>query len=309
MIISTLLPVILPLYALIALGYIGARHLEVNLHSLAMVAIYFVSPVVIFGGIVNIDFQMSYLILPAVLFVISAVIGVSSYWGARWAFKGDKKANLIGMTGTNGNSGYFGLPIVLTLFGPSAVGIYLMMSTAIELSTNTAGYYILARGNFSIKDSFFKVMKLPPLHGMVLGLIWNFTGWPLPEVFFTYWEYFTGTWVVIGMMIIGVALGKTERFHFDPKLFSWMMVTRYVAWPAFTLGFIALDRMVLGMFDGRIHTLLLLFGIVPHAANAVPFAAQLKVHPEDAATVVLISTCFALFFVPFCFWVFGAPFS
>lgn len=308
MILATLLPSILPLYVLIAMGYWGARHMNVNLHSLATVAIYFIAPVVVFGGMVKIDFQMSYLVLPIILFLMSAVIGIGSYHAARIGFPNDKKANLIGMTSTNGNSGYFGLPIVLALFDPAIIGIYLMMTQFIELSTNTVGYYILARGNFSMRDSIIKVLKLPQLYGMVLGLIWNLMGWPLPDVFFDYWEYFTGSWVVVGMMIIGVAIGKTAYFHFDPKLFAWMMATRYVVWPLFALAYIALDRYVLGMFDGTIHSLILLLGIVPHAAVSVAFAAQLKVCAEDAATVVLISTIFALFFIPLCFIVLGAPF-
>ena len=43
-------------------------------------------------------------------------------------------------------------------------------------------------------------------------------------------------------------------------------------------------------------------------AIAVAYAAQLKVCPEDTATVVLISTIFALFYIPLAFLLLGAPF-
>lgn len=304
----TLFTNLVPLYILIAMGFVGARYMDINLHSMAIVAIYFLSPVVVFGAITQIEFQPSYFLLPVALFCISAVIGIGAYNAALKGFSRDKLANLIGMTSTNGNSGYFGLPIVLALYGPGAAGIYLMMTTFIELSTNTIGYYILARGNFSVKDSFKKVLLLPPLHGMILGLIWNFADFPLPDVFMTYWERFTGAWVIIGMMIIGIALGKQAYFKVNWKLLGWMMTMRYLIWPLMIFSFVMLDIFVLHLFDGQIYTLLLLLAVIPHAANAVAFAAQLNVCPEDTATVVLISTVIGLFFVPTVFWLLGAPF-
>lgn len=305
--IALLVTNIFPLYILIAMGYFAAKYLDVNLHSMAVIAIYFLSPVVVFGAISKLEFQAAYLLLPVVLFFISAFIGVFSYLISQKLFA-SKLANLIGMTSTNGNSGYFGLPIVLALFGPSALGVYLMMTTFIELSTNTVGYYLLARGNFSIKESLLKVCKLPPLYGMVLGLVWSFAGWGVPDIFYTYWDHFSGAWVVIGMMLIGVAMGKMPFFKFNIKLISVMMAVRYIVWPIATMSVVLLDRHVLGMFDGQIHTLLLLLGVVPHAANAVAYASQLEVCPEDTATVVLISTAFAILYVPLAFFVLGAPF-
>lgn len=299
---------LIPLYILIAMGFAGARYLDVNLHSMATVVIYFLSPVVVFGGIVQIEFQLSYLLLPIILFMISAVIGICAYIFGKKVFPSSPLSNLIGMTSTNGNSGYFGLPIVLAIYGPGAAGVYLMMTTFIELCTNTVGYYILARGNFSVKESIVKVIKLPPLHGMILGLFWNFMQWPLPEVFFTYWDRFTGAWVVIGMMLIGIALGKQPFFKINWKLFTCMMSMRYLIWPIVMFAFVMLDVYVLQLFNGQIYTLLLLLAVIPHAANGVALAAQLKVCPEDTATVVLISTVFGLFFVPFAFWIMGAHF-
>lgn len=300
--IELLLTNLIPLYILIAMGYAGARYLDVNLHSMAMIAIYFISPIVVFGAMTQIEFQPEYFLLPVLLFFISALIGIGAYVLARKFFE-SALANLIGMSSTNGNSGYFGLPVVLALFGPSAVGVYLMMTTAIELSTNTVGYYILARGNFSIKDSLKKVATLPPLHGLILGLIWNFAALPVPDIFMVYWERFTGAWIVIGMMLIGVALGKQAFFRINWALLGWMISIRFVFWPAVMVGIVMLDRVALNFYDTQIHTMLIILGIIPHAANAVAFAAQLKVCPEDTATVVLVSTCFALFYFPVMFWV------
>jgi predicted permease len=44
---------------------------------------------------------------------------------------------------------------------------------------------------------------------------------------------------------------------------------------------------------------------VPLAGNTVTFAAQLKLRPGEAATVVLESTVFAVAYIPFVFWFTG----
>jgi malate permease and related proteins len=44
--------------------------------------------------------------------------------------------------------------------------------------------------------------------------------------------------------------------------------------------------------------------IVPLAANTVALATELKVHPERAAIAVLLSTLFALFYIPFMAYIF-----
>ena len=70
-------------------------------------------------------------------------------------------------------------------------------------------------------------------------------------------------------------------------------------WPALALGFIVLDRNVIGLFNEDIYKLIAILSIVPPAANIAAFAAQLNVQPEKAATTVLIGTIFALFYIPF----------
>ena len=57
--VSLLLSHLFPLLGLIALGFLAGRWLEVQPHSLAMVAIYFLSPVVNFGGVAQLNFQAS----------------------------------------------------------------------------------------------------------------------------------------------------------------------------------------------------------------------------------------------------------
>ena len=62
-----LLGQLVPLLILIGLGYVAGRWLQVQAHALAMIAIYFLAPVVNFGGVAQLKFQSAYLLLPPLL--------------------------------------------------------------------------------------------------------------------------------------------------------------------------------------------------------------------------------------------------
>jgi hypothetical protein len=299
-----LLGQLVPLLILIGLGYVAGRWLQVQAHTLAMIAIYFLAPVVNFGGVAQLKFQSAYLLLPPLLFGIAAGMALLVYWLAGRVYA-DNTRNLVAMAASTGNTGYFGTTLVLALFGPQALGIYFLMNFAIALCETTVGYYVGARGHHTVRESLNKVLKLPFIYAVLLGLLWNASGVPLPEVFLSWWGRITGAWVVIGMMLIGVALSQAGGWRANLKLTSLLFAIKFLLWPACTFGLALLDRAVLGWFDPTVHTLLLIIGIVPLAGNTVTYATQLKLRPGEAAAVVLESTVFAVVYIPLVFWMVG----
>ena len=95
--IATLALNIFPLYVLIALGYVGGRWMDVNLPSMATVAIYLIAPMVNLGAMMQLDFDPDYVALPLFTFGTSVTIGLTTYHFAtrRW---GNTSANLIAMS-------------------------------------------------------------------------------------------------------------------------------------------------------------------------------------------------------------------
>ena len=288
---------ILPLYGLMALGYIGGRWLDVNLHSMAIVAIYLVAPIVNFGAMTRLEFDPRYAILPVVLFICSIGISALMYRLAEWRWK-TNSANLIAMGSVSGNTGYFGLPVVMALAGPDWVGLYLFMNLSLVLSENTFGYYIGARGEGDIRTALRKVIRLPVIHAVWLGLLANFLGFHMPDVLNRYWTYATGAWIFIGMMLIGVALGKLPKLEFEPRLIRWLFLPKFLLWPLAGFTIALADRFIWQAFDPIVHQLLIVFTCVPLAGNLVAFAANLRLHAERAAATVLASTLLALLFLP-----------
>ena len=298
--ITLLLINLLPLCVLIGLGYIAGRWLDVNLHSMAIIAIYIIAPVVNFGAVARLDFDPAYMLLPIIVGGLGTVIAIVSYKIAARVFQDDTK-NLVSLAASTGNTGYFGVPVVLSLLGPEVLGIYLLMNFAVVLS-EMVGYYLGVRGQHTIGMSIRKLFSLPVIYAIAAGLLWNATNIPLPDIALTWWDRFTGAWIIIGMMLIGVALSKIDNFRINPKLIAMLFTAKFLLWPFCTYGFALLDQLFFGLFNEKVHMMLLIIGIVPLAGNTVAYASQINLRPGEAAMAVLLSTLFAVVYVPFAFW-------
>lgn len=288
---------IIPLYILISLGFLAGKYLEVNLPSIATIAIYILSPIVNFGALAQMNFIPEHIALPFIFFAGSALIGFISFNVAQKVW-GNNMANLIGMGSVTGNTMYFGLPLILVLLGPEWVGVYALLNLGISISEISLGYYFGARGDATIKGAVLKVLKLPTIHAIYLGLLYNYSNLPLPQVFIQYWNYAIGAWILIGMMIIGVALSKQSKLEVDFKLLASMFIPKFILWPLFGLAVIIIDSLYFQAFRTETHQMLAIICAVPLAGNLVAYAATLKLHPEKAATAVLISTILGIFTVP-----------
>lgn len=300
----SLLTNLLPLYILIGMGFIAARYLKVDRQSLASLAIFMFMPIVVFGFVVNLEFQPSYILLPLVIFAVSIITGLGFLWIGRKIY-GDSTANLMAMCCSMGNTGYFGLPLVFLFFNEEQTAIYIFTMLGGSVYEATFGYYLAARGAFDVKTSLRKLAKFPGLYAIAAGIIVNRLGLEPPELFWTYWAYFKGAYVVLGMMIVGAALAGVQKLVFGPRFMSLVFFGKFVVWPVLIYAFVLFDRVILQWYTPDIHNLILIMSLVPPAANIAAFAAQMNMKPEKAATTILAGTVFALVYIPAIIWLLG----
>lgn len=100
-------------------------------------------------------------------------------------------------------------------------------------------------------------------------------------------------------MIIGLGLSGIQSYKFDYRFITVSFFAKFAVWPLIILAVIAIDNSLFQLYDNTIHNVMLLMAIVPMAANTVAIATTLKVQPEKAAVTVLLSTLFALIYIPF----------
>ncbi|QQR68946.1 MAG: hypothetical protein IPI58_08985 [Alphaproteobacteria bacterium] len=295
---ASLLIKLLPLYGLVALGWLGGRFLKTDRVALADVMIYLIAPVFVFGAVARLKFQMEYLALPLILAGVSMLMAFVTLRLARVMNFTPRIRGLVSFAGGTGNTGYFGVPVVLAVLGGEWLGVYLILNLGMMLYEASLGYYLLARGAFSVRESLRRVRRLPVLYAMAAGMAYSISGLALPDSFVEVWQNFRGAYVVLGMMMVGISFAYVRTRDWDMPLLALLMTSKFILWPLLMGGLVLLDAHVLHLFGGPIHVLLMISALVPVAANSAVYAAQVNIHPERMALAVLLSTLLALAIIP-----------
>jgi len=293
----TLLIKLIPLYILILLGYVGGKYLHIKNDSIATLLIDIIVPVVVFTGLITTEINLSTLSLPALFFFVCLFASLITYVISRIFWK-DSTSNILSFIAGSGNTGYFGLPVAIALFGNSVIGQVAAVIIGTNLYMITIGYYIAAKGHHTVKESIMKVVKLPILYAFILGILVNLAGIKLGKLYFDTASAFNGAYVVLGMMLIGLGLSDNKEFKIDLRFIGLSFIAKFLLWPSIVLLLLFIDHSTFKIFNPTHYKVIMLMAIVPLAANVVSYAAILKSHTEKVSMAVLLSTLFALFYIP-----------
>jgi len=294
----TLLLKLIPLYLMILLGFIAAKVLGAQRETVAKLLIYIIAPAVVFYGTFSAELTLANLSLPVLFFLICCSMCLVFFGIGKIVYKNDSTKNILAFTAGAGNTGYFGLPVALMLFGDEAFCLAVLAILGYIFYENSLGFYITAKGNYTARESLMKVVRLPTIYAFFVGIICNLLNLNLGEIGLTTIEYFKGAYSLLGMMIIGMGLATVCIRAFDFKFISLSFLAKFIVWPIIMLSLVALDRQFFQFYDSAVYGIFILMAIVPLAANTVTLATELKAHPEKAAVAVLLSTVFALFYIP-----------
>jgi len=288
---------LLPLYVLIGLGFFAGRKFRIPRDAVAFLLIYIIAPIVVFEGVRTVSLRGDTLVLPLVFLLLCSVLCGVFYLAASFFWR-DATKNLAAFASADGNSGYFGIPAAIALFSPSILGVIVLGSLGFLLFESTVGFFVLAKGNFTFRQSIEKVLRLPLLPAFVLGLLANVFHVGLPAGFDAAMTDVRGAYTVLGMMMIGLGLTGLPRRSMDLKLIGFTSVAKFVCWPLLMVGILLLDAHVLHFFSTESRHAMMLLSMIPLAVNTVALSIIVKVHPDKAAFTVLVSTIVALFYIP-----------
>lgn len=289
----------IPLAILITIGFMAGKYQPTDLKSVPIIAIYGITPVVGFGAAAQMDFTPALILLPLLGFALASIVAFLSMMLGRIALQDVGQRYLLPVACGSGNTGYFGLPIVLALFGAPAAGMYFLTNLGVVIFETTIGYYFIARGSMSSQEALRRVIRLPLIYALAAGVALSVIDADLPAWFIKLWDMSKGAYAVVGMMIAGLALAQQSGFNLNPRLLAITLVGKFLFWPLLAIGFGMLDSAVLGLFDDRIHSLLIILSVVPVAANLPAYAATTGAYVKEAALLVLFTTVLAIAALPF----------
>ncbi len=289
---------LLPLYFNILLGYIAGKKLQANQETISKLMFYMISPLIIFNGVLHTTLTSSILTLPLLTFVISCTLCIVFYRFSRKIWT-DSSKNIMAFSAGSGATGYFGLPLAMMIFDQQSQGIYIMALLGVTLYDNSLGYYISVKGSYTTMECLMKIFRLPTLYAFMAGITMNVCQVSMPEVYTEFMTSIKGVYVVLGMMIVGIGLSGLTEFKLDFKFVGMTFLAKFLVWPLIVFAIVAIDQSFLGLYDPVAHQALLLISIVPLAVNTVIMASLMNCQPERAAATVVLSTLFALLYVPF----------
>ncbi|MDO8571990.1 MAG: AEC family transporter [bacterium] len=287
-----------PLYGFILLGFIVGRFSPLRKEFIARLLIYCITPLVVLEVVWRTSLTNGAWSLPFLFFILATVLCACGFFLAQRIWK-DETKNILAFSAGAGNTGYFGLPVVSSLLGDDVLAFAILAVLGVILYENSVGYFITARGHFSVKKSLRKVLCLPALFAFVGGALLHTFAVPLPTLLHDAGFYVRGAYTVLGMMLIGFSIVGVRMSTIDLKFLSVTFFMKFLAWPFLAGGVIVADTAWFHIYSPEIHQVIFLLSIVPLAANTVVFATELNAKSEQMAFAVLSSTLFALLYIPF----------
>ncbi len=285
---------ILSIYAFILLGFMSKKVLkeEMNEKGMVLLSIYFLQPMLSFWGLSSRPIDLSLLQVPFWYVVISLFCVLVSFVIARLFFTDIKEKSIVTICVIIGNTGNLGIPLGIALFGDASIIYTSMINISNVFIVYTLGVFFYSRGNFSIKESLFNIVKLPVIWFAFLALILNFSGVRFHPALMRSMEMGAYCTMVIQLIVFGMYLYNIHLKSMNVALVLHVGMIKFLLTPliAGVILFYALD------LEPMVATLIFLELIVPLAVTNVNLAALYECKPLDVTMLVFVTS---LVFIPF----------
>lgn len=227
-------------------------------------------------------------------FSLCCLVSWCALWFAKLAWQ-DSRSNLFAFCAGTGNTGYFGLPLALSLYGDQGAALAAAIIVGVNIYEFSVGYFWAAKGLGSVKESVRKIVQLPVLYAFLTAAVMQRWGLTISDDYAANLASFKGAYSVLGMLVIGIALSAVPINKLDWKYLLALVAWKHLTWPL--LG-IVLTQLFFSGLGNTERAVIQLMSCVPMAGNAVVIASQLGIAPEKAASAVMASTLLALLTVP-----------
>ncbi|WP_458701079.1 AEC family transporter [Sulfurospirillum sp. 1307] len=284
---------VLSIYIFILLGYFAKLKLKDELQekTLVILSIYFLQPMLTFWGLSTKEINLTSIKIPLIYAMLSIFFIIISFFYAKIFFKNPKDKSIVTISSSIGNTGNLGIPLGIALFGQNSVIYTSMINIANVFIVYTIGVFFYSRGNFSIKDSFLNITKLPLIWFALIAIALNLLHVKIHPSFLTSLQMGAYASMVLQLMIFGMFLYSVKVKNLNLKLILHVSNIKFLIIPV--LSYIILKN--LGLND-YILAIILLELLVPLAVTNVNLSSLYDCKPVDVTTLVLVTS---IIFIPY----------
>jgi predicted permease len=276
---------ILPTFVVMGAGVVLDRQLHVDRKHLSRMAIYVLTPCLVFSLIANstvdagefglmIAFALSITLLMSLL---GLLVGRLLGWDG-------KRTDALILSIAFLNAGNFGLSVVLFAYGDPGLELASVFFVASSLATYTVAAFFANRSNGGSLRALGKVLRLPAPYAFALALIVRALGWPIPEVIEKPVALIARAAVPVLLMMLGMQLSQT-RMGKRVKDVAVGVFLRLVVGALVALGLAPLFGLT-----GLARQVAIVEASMPTAVSSALVAIEFDADAEFVSSVILVST-------------------
>lgn len=281
---ARILGIILPVFSIIALGWLYARRVKPDMHVVNRISMSVLAPALVFSALASREFD----VVANRMLIVGSVGVVLGSGLIAWPFARLMHASVRTFVPPMmfNNCGNMGLPLAVLAYGAAGFSPMVALFTISNLLHFTLGVWIIDH-----RARFVNLLRNPIVVSTVLGFAFALTHPPLPE------------WLSVAIKLLGDALIPMMLLSLGVRLYEvsfddWRIgVVGGLVCPLTGLAIAALLASLLGL-DPVQQGLLILFGSLPPAVLNFIVAEQFRQEPGKVASIVLIGNLMSVVFVP-----------
>ena len=285
---------ILPVFAILALGFLFGRMTWMSVEDARVLNRFSMTvfvPILVFSLIARAPLK-DYSAAPVLGYIAAqGVVFVGAFLLARRLFRLDAgESVLLGFCSVAANNVFFGLPIALLIFGQPAVlplTTVITLDATVSFALSMAALQLITLGRAGPLSILRSLAKLPVLHAIVAGAIVALLGVPIPPPIETFLDFNGSAAAPIALFALGVVLSRTA-LQLDARV-GVFSVLKLVVFPAAVwsgLRIVGVAEPAAGLY--------LFASAGPSITMAFSLALLFNVRTEIIAQVVVWTCVFSL---------------
>jgi len=289
---------IIGIYVFIVLGFLAKKQFKIDGKTLVILSTYYLQPFLTLWGIMLMPLNKN-LVLAPVYYLLAVFIGLVFTYLSALILKDKKDRIIASLTPLIGNTGNLGIPISYFFWGNFGASVATMINLANIFFIYSFGIFFFAKGEYSFKEAFKKIIKIPVMWFGVLALILNLSHITFSSDVMKILQMGAFASIVTQLMIFGVYIAEIKIKADDKALIFVTVINKFIVFTA--VGFVVLKLLNV---DSKIFYPLLLEIATPLAITNVNLSALFNLYPQKVSFLVLVTSIIFLIMLlvyKFCF--------
>lgn len=276
---------ILPIFVIAAVGFLLARHANVQVQTLSRITYHALAPALVFNNLTTSPLSGLEFGRMATFYLLVAASAAMMARLAAIPLRLDRiSLSAFMLVVVCSNSGNYGLPVVLLAFGRDALSFASVYFVSSAIFSYTGGVLLASSGRRSVRQAFAGVLRVPAVYGAAAAVVTLALGAQVPDVIARPVGLLSDAALPMMVLVLGMQLERAtwpER----PDMVLVASVLSLIATPIAAFGVAHL----LGL-KGPALQAGVLQASMPTAVITTILALEFDVSPGFVTSVVVVTT-------------------